>query len=189
MAYIAPSTRTTGTLITAAIWNQDVVANPIALRAGEISVTSQAAGDLLVAASATQLERLIGSSKTGNLQDAILQRAELKDYSETVTTPTISAGALTLNYELGNIFYVASFNANVTTLTLSNPPASGRLGSIVLMLNGDGTVRTITWPASVKWAGGTGPTFTGTLNKVDIVTFFTRDAGTTWFASVLGLNF
>ena len=31
MAYVAPSTRTTGTLITASIWNQDVVANPIAL--------------------------------------------------------------------------------------------------------------------------------------------------------------
>lgn len=32
MAWVSPSTRTTGTLITAAIWNQDVVANPIALR-------------------------------------------------------------------------------------------------------------------------------------------------------------
>lgn len=33
MAYVAPATRTTGTLITAAIWNQDVSANPIALYA------------------------------------------------------------------------------------------------------------------------------------------------------------
>lgn len=31
MAWITPSARTTGDLITAAIWNQDVVANPIAL--------------------------------------------------------------------------------------------------------------------------------------------------------------
>lgn len=31
MAWSAPATRTTGTLITAAIWNQDVVANPQAL--------------------------------------------------------------------------------------------------------------------------------------------------------------
>jgi hypothetical protein len=33
MAYVAPSTRTTGDLITAAIWNQDVVANVLALAA------------------------------------------------------------------------------------------------------------------------------------------------------------
>lgn len=31
MAWISPSTRSTGTLITASIWNQDVVANAIAL--------------------------------------------------------------------------------------------------------------------------------------------------------------
>lgn len=32
MSWVSPSTRTTGTLITAAIWNQDVVANPILLK-------------------------------------------------------------------------------------------------------------------------------------------------------------
>ena len=31
MAWVTPSSRSTGDLITAAIWNQDVVANPIAL--------------------------------------------------------------------------------------------------------------------------------------------------------------
>lgn len=55
MAYVAPSTRTTGTLITAAIWNQDVVDNPIALRAGAIAITTQANGRIVVASSATQL--------------------------------------------------------------------------------------------------------------------------------------
>jgi hypothetical protein len=32
MAWVSPSTRTTGFLVTAAVWNQDVVANAIALR-------------------------------------------------------------------------------------------------------------------------------------------------------------
>lgn len=58
MAYVAPSTRTTGTLITAAIWNQDAVANPIALYAGALSIASQAAYDVFYAASATQLGRI-----------------------------------------------------------------------------------------------------------------------------------
>jgi hypothetical protein len=55
MAWSTPSTRTTGTLITAAIWNQDAVDNPIALRAGAIAIASQANGRVVLASSATQL--------------------------------------------------------------------------------------------------------------------------------------
>lgn len=55
MAWVGPATRTTGTLITAAIWNQDIVDNSIALRAGAIATTNQANGHFIIATSATQL--------------------------------------------------------------------------------------------------------------------------------------
>lgn len=55
MAWVAPNTKTTGTLITAAIWNQEVVSNPQALRDGGIAATGQANGHFVVATSATQL--------------------------------------------------------------------------------------------------------------------------------------
>ena len=58
MAYSVPSSRSTGDLCTAAIWNQDVVANPIAIYAGAMSVSSQAVGDILYASSTTQLGRI-----------------------------------------------------------------------------------------------------------------------------------
>ena len=58
MAYSAPSSRSTSDLITAAIWNADVVANPIAIYAGAMSVTSQAVGDILYASSTTQFARI-----------------------------------------------------------------------------------------------------------------------------------
>jgi len=58
MAYSAPSTRSTGELCTAAIWNADVVANEIAIYAGALSVTSQAVGDILYASSTTQFARI-----------------------------------------------------------------------------------------------------------------------------------
>ena len=58
MAYVAPSTRTTGTIISAAIWNSDCVANPIAINAGAIGIASQAALDFIYASSASQLARL-----------------------------------------------------------------------------------------------------------------------------------
>ena len=63
MAYNAPSSRSTGDLINATIWNADIVANIVAIYAGGLSVTSQAVGDVLYASSTTQFARVgIGSA-------------------------------------------------------------------------------------------------------------------------------
>ena len=134
--------------------------------------------------------KLTTNSFTGaqNLQDNELIRAKLRDYSETVSSPTISAGTLTLNLETSNIFTV-SLNAAITTLTISNPPASGSGGSFTLIFTADGTPRSVTWPASIKWAGGTAPTITSASGKVDSFAFFTSDGGTTWQGYVGGQNF
>ncbi len=123
-----------------------------------------------------------------NLADNLLTRPYIKDYAEVLTAPTISAGALTLNLETGNVFNVA-LNAAITTLTISNPPATGRAGSFTLVLTADGTARAVTWGAAVKWAGGTAPTLTSTTGKKDIIVMTTLDAGTSYFAVVAGQNF
>lgn len=123
-----------------------------------------------------------------NMADNTLTRPVIKDYGETRTTPSISSGTLTLNLENGNVFGV-SLNANITTLTIQNPPASGTAGSFTLAFTADGTLRTITWGGSVKWSGGVAPTMTSTNGKVDIFTFVTWDAGTNWYAFVAGQNF
>lgn len=123
-----------------------------------------------------------------NLQDNELIRAKIRDYSETVSSPTISSGTLALNLETSNIFTV-SLNAAITTLTISNPPASGSGGSFTLIFTADGTARAVTWPASIKWAGGTAPTLTSTSGKVDSFAFFSSDGGTSWTGYVGGQNF
>jgi uncharacterized protein YjbI with pentapeptide repeats len=123
-----------------------------------------------------------------NLLDTELIRAKLRDYSETVSSPTISAGTLTLNLETSNIFTV-SLNAAITTLTISNPPASGSGGSFTLIFTADGTARAVTWPAAIKWAGGTAPTITSTSGKVDSFAFFTSDGGTNWQGFIGGQNY
>lgn len=130
----------------------------------------------------------MSGSGTANLQDGVLQRPRIQDYGEVRTTPSISAGTLTLNLENGNVFGV-SLNANITTLTIQNPSASGTACSFTLALTADGTLRTVTWGASVKWAGGVAPTLTSTNGKVDIFVFTTWDAGTTWYAFTAGQNF
>ena len=107
--------------------------------------------------------------------------------NEVKTAPTISAGVLNLNCALGNVF-VVSLNAAITSITFSNIP-TGAYG-LTLAFTCDGTARAVTWPASVKWSGGTAPTLTSTNAKVDIFVLNVWDGtGTTWYAMVGGQNF
>jgi hypothetical protein len=108
--------------------------------------------------------------------------------NETKTAPTISSGVLALNCALGNVFHV-SLNAAITSLTFSNIPSSGTAYGLTLAFTADGTARAVTWPAAVKWSGGTAPTLTSTNAKVDIFVLTTWDAGTTWYAMTGGQNF
>lgn len=128
---------------------------------------------------------LTGVAKTGsaNTYTAI---NNLLTYSETKTAPSISGGALTINLALGTQFHVSA-NANAT-ITISNPVTSGSGGAFTLLLTQDGTARTFTWPASVKWAGGTAYAPTGTSTKVDAVSCIYNDGGTTYFCTAI-LNF
>ena len=58
-----------------------------------------------------------------------------------------------------------------------------------LILTADGTARTITWPASVKWTNNDPPALTSANAKKDILSFVSTDAGTTWYGFIGGLNF
>lgn len=87
----------------------------------------------------------------------------------------------TINWGLSNK-QKSTLTGNCTfTFTAPAGPSS-----LILECINDGTVRTITWPSTVKWAGGTGPTFTGTSGKSDIVTFFYN--GTVYYGNYT-LNF
>ena len=108
--------------------------------------------------------------------------------NEVKTAPTISSGVLALNCASGNVFHV-SLNAAITSITFSNIPASGTAYGLTLAFTADGTARAVTWPAAVKWSGGTAPTLTSTNAKVDIFVLTTWDAGTTWYSMVGGQNF
>lgn len=116
-----------------------------------------------------------------------LTTATITGLNETKTAPAISSGVLALDCALGNVFHV-SLNAAITSITFSNIPA-GAYG-LTLAFTMDGTARSVTWGSAIKWAsGGTAPTLTSTLNKVDIFCLTTWDSGTTWFAMVGGQNF
>lgn len=171
----------------AAVWVQIGGFGEVTFAASRI-VLSESGDSNFKAGTATQLFGIL-SGTDFNMADATLQRPVIKDYGLTRTAPTVSAGALTLDLTAGNAFEV-SLTGNVTTLTISNPPTSGTLGKFVLILTQDATgSRTVTWPASVKWEGGTAPTLTTTASRSDILVFITTDAGTTWYGNVIGQNY
>lgn len=81
--------------------------------------------------------------------------------------------------------HTATLNANCT-LTFSGSAASVAC-SFTLILTQDGTgSRTVTWPAAVKWPGGTAPTLSTAVGAVDVVVFTTVDNGTTWYGNLAG---
>jgi hypothetical protein len=132
-----------------------------------------------------------GFDVTGMLTAASgdVSSTRLTDYSEKKSAPTISSSALTLDLTNSQVFTV-SLNSNISTLTISNPdPRTNTAQGFTLILTADGTARTISWPASVKWPSGTGPTLTSTNNKVDILSFLSPDNGTTWYGFTGGQNF
>lgn len=105
-----------------------------------------------------------------------------------------------VNFADKNAYFTQHANGNTSTAqtidwTLSNKQTSTLTGnctftftapngpcSLVLRLAQDGSgSRTATWPATVHWSGGTAPTLTTTLNKIDIITFYYD--GTTFFGN------
>ena len=125
---------------------------------------------------------------TANASNHIYAGGEFKakHYQEQYASVT-SASGVTLDLHDGNLFAV-TMGHNIT-FTFNNPPSSGTGFGFTLKLIQDGTGnRTATWPSSVDWAGGSAPSLTGTANSVDIFTFFTHDAGTTYYGFLAGAD-
>jgi hypothetical protein len=117
--------------------------------------------------------------------------------SPTLTSPTINTQ---LNYQTSyipspsatQILTATPFTTAILTqsTTITMPTiATGRNFYVRFTQDATGG-RTITWPSTIKWAGGTAPTMTPTANKSDLY-FFMGDAtvGSTWLGVVLGQNY
>jgi len=108
----------------------------------------------------------------------IAEELKAKSYNETY----VAIGANDIDCETGN-FFSKTISAN-TTFTFSNPPASGTGYGFVFKLTVSGT-RTVTWPSSVDWAGGTAPDAPAS-GETDVLCFITHDGGTTWYGFLAG---
>ena len=95
-----------------------------------------------------------------------------------------AVSALDIDLATGNYFTKAISTSS--TVTFSNPPASGTVGSFTLELVLTGTSTVITWPNTVYWNGDTGQTApTLTDARTHLFMFVTTDGGTKYRGAVL----
>ena len=84
-----------------------------------------------------------------------------------------SGASKTIDWNNGK-YQVITLTADTVTISFTDP--SPGVGSVQLRIVQDGTgSRTITWPGTVLWSGGTAPTLTTTASAEDIVTLFYND--------------
>ncbi len=103
--------------------------------------------------------------------------------SSTVTTLTSSSGAVNIDCSLGD-YFVLSLTENISTITFSNLPGSGKGASkFIEIVQGSGPY-TVAWPGSFTWQGGMPVTVSTTLSIVDELAITTLSNGATWKATL-----
>jgi len=119
---------------------------------------------------------------TADANGDVTLAAELKATSYNETYSALSGTTPSVDCEAGNVFALST--TGNTTFTFSNPPATGTAYGMLIKLTAGGT-HTITWPASVDWAGGTAPDAPAS-GETDVLGFITHDGGTTWYGFLAG---
>ena len=135
-------------------------------------------------------ERLrISADGTADFNSNTLQKAVLKNYTETVKAVGDTGTSATLDLADGNVF-TATLTGNCTFTFTTGTNSAPNAASFTLILANDTTPsRTITWPAAVKWPNNSAPSRTTAASKTDIWTFMTPDNGTTWYGNIALYNF
>ncbi len=131
----------------------------------------------------SQASKVVTADANGDV--LLSEELKAKSYNETYATGSSSSNALTLDLETGNVFQT-TLTENITTLTLSNPPASGTAYGFVLRIVQGASGFTVTWPSSIKWSGGFAPVVSTGSGDIDVYGFFTTDAGSNWYGFTAG---
>lgn len=182
-----------GTIVNAkgVIYGGSGEVNATTLQIGGASITSTAAElNILdgVTATSTEINYLdittLGTSEASKAVTADANGVVTFDNGKIEESTTLSGTSPTLNFRDGDNF-THTLSGN-TSYTFSNPAASGKVSSFTLKVTQDSSARTITWPAAVKWAGGTAPTLSTGSGDIDVFVFITYDGGTNYYGFVAG---
>lgn len=97
-----------------------------------------------------------------------------------VTALSISSGVVNIDYSLGD-YFTLSLTSNVTSITFSNLPGSGKGASLALLIKQDATGgRTVALPSSFKQITGSDSSVQSSANAYTRLHITTNDNGTRW---------
>jgi hypothetical protein len=102
---------------------------------------------------------------------------------DNVTALSINSGAVNINCALGDYFTLA-LDANVTSITFSNLPGSGKGATKMIRITQDTTARTVAWPGSFKWADGAAGAVSTASGAIDVLAITTFNNGAAWHATL-----
>jgi hypothetical protein len=91
---------------------------------------------------------LTGTVLNNNMNGSILSNAQLQQMTQTVVPLGTLAGSVTLNFAAGS--YQTLTTNGAVSITFSNLPVSGVLGSITLQVTVVSTAHTLTFPSAVS---------------------------------------
>ena len=137
---------------------------------------TQIAAVQAIAANISSIDVAEVRSASIDMDDNLLLRPELRDYSKSVQ----AMPGNDVDCSLGSVQTKSISGTSV--LTFSNPPGAGKSGEFTLILTLSNSPNVV-WPTSVKWSGSA-PTLTTV--GLDVFTFITIDGGVTWLGFVAG---
>lgn len=120
------------------------------------------------------------------LMSGSIANPNLYGYTETFVSSSVSSyagGLLNPNLTISNI-YKLTLDSAVTQLNPTNAPMTGTAGSLVLILVGDGTPRSVSWGPYVTWSQGSAPGVVSGSGRQDIYSFITYNGGTNWYGFI-----
>lgn len=144
-----------------------------------------------------------GSSKIATAQDVALNNpadGQVLEYNgtlakwqnqnaaTTVAVENVDTTSIGSTYTIPNVTTATIHNVTLTaaSCTVTMPTATPG-ASFTLVVQQDATGgRAITWPAGVKWPGGTQPTLTSAASAIDCLTFLCVQ--TYWLGFLAGNN-
>ena len=114
-----------------------------------------------------------GLSKRLTIKDSGVIKHEKATHTN-INSLSLDGNAVALDLDDSDLHKV-TLTANVTTLNLNNPKVGQRF--IIRVLQDSTGGRTVSWPSSIKWAGGSAPSISTAADKATTLGFLTVVAG------------
>lgn len=143
-------------------------------KATDDTTTNSSFYPVFVSAASSNAPKITTTKLSFNPSTGVLSSTKFSGTS--FVGPVVAVGATTLDLSTGS--YFTKTISGTTTFTFSNPTTTGSVSSFTFQLTNGGS-SSVTWPTGTKWAGGVTPILT--TSGVDILSFYTTDAGTTWY--------